>query len=274
MPSGKQIGKVQGRITMEVTVSGKRDRQDARYFGRRRGGDRRTFWLMVAVVLIKPVLLILNRRTWSGMRNVPMKGGVIFACNHISQADPLSVAHYVYNTGRNPRFLAKDGVFKLPVVGRIIEWTGQIPVYRGGADAIKSLHTAIEKVDNGFAVMFYPEGTTSKQPEHWPMRGRTGVARLALETGAPVIPLTVWGPHRLYDPIRKRLRLRPRTPVEVTAGPAVDLSEWEGAEPTLENLQAMTDAIMLVVRDQLARVRGEEAPPLYDHKVAKTRKDV
>ncbi|MGH8877654.1 MAG: lysophospholipid acyltransferase family protein [Stackebrandtia sp.] len=219
--------------------------------------------------MIKSFLWFSFRRSWSGMRHVPMKGGVILACNHISQADPLAVAHWAYNTGRNPSFLAKASVFKIPVVGKLIGLAGQIPVYRGGADAAKSLQAAISRVDNGGSVIFYPEGTTSKQPEHWPMRGRTGIARLVLETGAPVIPMTVWGPQRLYDPVRKKLKLRFRTPVTITAGPAVDLSRWKGAEPNAENLTGITDAIMLRIRDQLAELRGETAPPLYDMKAAK-----
>src|SRR5690606_29144274 len=104
---------------------------------------------------------------------------------------------------------------KVPVAGKLIKWTGQIPVYRGGTDAIKSLHAAIQRVTGGGSVIFYPEGTTSKQPEHWPMKGRTGVARLALETGAPVIPMTVWGPQRIFDPVRKKFRFGLRNPATV-----------------------------------------------------------
>ncbi|MGH8791396.1 MAG: lysophospholipid acyltransferase family protein, partial [Stackebrandtia sp.] len=121
----------------------------------------------------------------------------------------------------------------------------------------------------GSAVIFYPEGTTSKQPGHWPMRGRTGIARLAMETGAPVIPMTVWGPHRLFNPVTKKLRLRPRAPVTVVAGEPVDLSAFDGAEPDAETLEAMTETILLRIRDQLAEIRGEEPPPLYDLKAAK-----
>jgi 1-acyl-sn-glycerol-3-phosphate acyltransferase len=254
---------------MEVNVARAKDRLDAWYFGRRRGGDRRIFWLMFAVCIVKPAMHLLTRRRWSGMRNVPLTGGVIFAVNHISQADPPAVAHYVYNSGRNPRFLAKAGVFKLKVIGDIISRTGQIPVYRGSADAVKSLHAAIEAVNQGFGVIVYPEGTTTRQPQHWPMKGRTGVARLALETGAPVIPVTVWGPHHLFDPVRKKLRLRPRTPVSITAGEQVDLTQWAGLQPSAEVLEAMTEAVMLRLRDQLATQRGQTPPPLYDHRLAK-----
>lgn len=251
-----------------------KDKLDAKYWWSRSGGDRRGFWLLVVAAFLKTFLWLVYRRTWSGMRHVPMTGGVILACNHISQADPLAVAHFVYNTGRNPSFLAKDGVFKVPVAGKLIKWTGQIPVYRGGADAIKSLDAALERVNAGGSVIFYPEGTTSKQPEHWPMKGRTGVARLALETGAPVVPMVVWGPQRVFDPVRKKFRFGLRNPATVVAGEPVDLSTWRGAEPTTETLSAMTDAIMIRIRDQLAAVRGQTPPELYDPKAAKqTRKE-
>lgn len=247
-----------------------RDDADVVYTGRRRGGTERPgFWLRVAVILVKPTLMLFTRRTWRGMRHIPPTGGAILACNHITHVDPLVVAHFVYNSGRNPSFLAKAAVFKLPVIGRIIKATGQIAVHRGGADAIRSLHEAIDAVNDGKSVIFYPEGTTSKQPDHWPMRGKTGVARLAAETGAPVIPISHWGSQALFDPIRKKLRLRPRTRVTVVAGEPVDLSRWHGAEPSTETLTAMSEAIMLRVRDQVADIRGETPPDLYDLKAAR-----
>ncbi|MGH8794644.1 MAG: lysophospholipid acyltransferase family protein, partial [Stackebrandtia sp.] len=116
---------------------------------RPRGAERRGFWMMVIVCIVIPVLLVMTRRTWSGMRNVPVRGGAILACNHISHADPLPVAHFVHNAGRKPRFLAKASVFKLKGFGSLFKAAGQVPVYRGGADAVKSLHAAIEMVDEG-----------------------------------------------------------------------------------------------------------------------------
>ncbi|CAM3235113.1 1-acyl-sn-glycerol-3-phosphate acyltransferases [Stackebrandtia soli] len=251
-----------------MTRGGGKD--DAWYWGRKPGGDRRPFWLRVAAVIVKPTNMYMFRRDWRGMENIPLRGGLIFAVNHISHADPMPVAHYVYNSGRNPRFMAKDGVFRIPVAGKIIAATGQIPVFRGGADAVKSLHAAIDIVKDGQAVIIYPEGTNTRQPQHWPMRGRTGVARLALETGAPVIPITVWGPQNVVNPITKKKNFAPRRPVTIVAGPPIDLSRWEGASAAADVLQSMTDVVMLRLRDQLAEIRGEEPPPLFDPKAAQT----
>ncbi|GIG69116.1 1-acyl-sn-glycerol-3-phosphate acyltransferase [Phytomonospora endophytica] len=242
-------------------------------FGRRKGGDQKVgFWLRVAVLLVKPVMSLMTRATWLGFENIPLKGGAIFAVNHLSHADPLLMAFYVYDSGRNPSFLGKASIFKIPVLGPIIQATGQIPVYRGTSDAVKSLHAAIGAVRSGQAVIIYPEGTTTRSPDLWPMRGKNGVARLALETGAPVIPIAQWGPQNLYNPITKKMRLRPRTPCVVKAGPAVDLSAWDGVEATASTLNEMTDTIMRAVAGLVGELRGEAPPPLYDPAARKNNK--
>jgi len=78
-----------------------------------------------------------------------------------------------------------------------------------------------------------------------------------------VIPMVMWGPERIFDPRTGKLKLRPRTPVTVVAGPPVDLSRWAGATPTREILTEMTEEIMLRLRQMLAEVRGGTPPPLY-----------
>jgi 1-acyl-sn-glycerol-3-phosphate acyltransferase len=130
-------------------------------------------------------------------------------------------------------------------------------------DAAKALEAATRAVRGGDAVIIYAEGTTTKEPNLWPMKGKTGVARLALDTGAPVVPVVMWGPQRIFDPRTAKLRLRPRTPVTVVAGPPVDLTKWADAQPTSATLYEMTEHIMMVLREMLAEVRGEPAPPLW-----------
>src|SRR5206468_2100360 len=136
----------------------------------------------------------------------------------------------------------------------------QIPVRRGTVDAVRALDAAVAAVRAGDAVIVYPEGTTPKSGDLWPQRGKTGIARLHLQTGAPVVPMITWGAHRIYDPRSRKLRFRPRTPVTVVAGPPIDLSKWAGAPITPANLYALTDEIMIALRDMLAEVRGEPAP--------------
>ncbi|GCD42755.1 lysophospholipid acyltransferase family protein [Streptomyces paromomycinus] len=227
------------------------------------------FWYRLAAVICKPPLLVLFKRDWQGMEHVPADGGFITAVNHNSYLDPLSYAHYQYNTGRVPRFLAKSGLFKGGFVGLMMRGTGQIPVYRESADAAVAFRAAVAAINKGECVAFYPEGTLTRDPDMWPMQGKTGAARVALLTKAPVIPVAQWGANEVMPPYakEKKLRLFPRKTLRVKAGPAVDLSEFYGKEPTAEVLREVTDKVMAAVTAILAEVRDEPAPAEpYDHR--------
>ncbi|GAA0801312.1 lysophospholipid acyltransferase family protein [Spirilliplanes yamanashiensis] len=222
------------------------------------------FWPRAVAGLVKPTLTVWTRRTWTGMENLPADGrGVIVASNHVSHFDPLTCSHFIYDAGRWPQFLAKASVFKVPVIGWIITQCRQIPVERGSVEAARSLDKLVAALKAGGTVVIYPEGTTTKEPGLWPMRGKTGVARLALATGAPVVPMAMWGPQDIFDPRSGKLSFRWRRPVSVTVGKPVDLSKWEGAAPTRATLDEMTEAIMLEIRGLVAGLRQEEPPPLY-----------
>ncbi|MCR8578931.1 lysophospholipid acyltransferase family protein [Streptomyces sp. Isolate_219] len=220
------------------------------------------FWYRLAAVICKPPLLVLFKRDWRGMDHIPADGGFITAVNHNSYLDPLSYAHYQYNTGRVPRFLAKAGLFRSGFVGLMMRGTGQIPVYRETTDAANAFRAAVTAIDKGECVAFYPEGTLTRDPELWPMQGKTGAARVALLTKAPVIPVAQWGANDAMPPYakEKKLRLFPRKTLRVQAGPPVDLSAFYDREPTAEVLRAATDVIMAAITEQLAVVRGEPAP--------------
>ncbi|MFF0626686.1 lysophospholipid acyltransferase family protein [Streptomyces sp. NPDC004296] len=220
------------------------------------------FWYRLAAVICKPPLLVLFKRDWRGMEHIPVDGGFITAVNHNSYLDPLSYAHYQYNTGRVPRFLAKAGLFKSGFVGVMMRGTGQIPVYRETTDAATAFRAAVNAIEKGECVAFYPEGTLTRDPKMWPMQGKTGAARVALLTKAPVIPVAQWGANEAMPPYakEKKLQLFPRKTLRVQAGPPVDLSEFYGQEPTAEVLRAVTEKIMAAVTAELAGIRGETAP--------------
>jgi len=121
-------------------------------------------------------------------------------------------------------------------------------------------------------VAFYPEGTLTRDPELWPMAGKSGAARVALLTKAPVIPVAQWGANLVMPPYAKehRLRLLPRKTLRVLAGPPVDLTRFYGLEPTPEVLREMTEAIMRAITELLAELREQPAPPvLSDDRPAK-----
>ncbi|WP_406282328.1 lysophospholipid acyltransferase family protein [Embleya sp. NBC_00896] len=219
------------------------------------------FWYRLAVVVIKPLLLLFTKRDWRGTENIPTSGGFVTAVNHISYVDPLTYAHFQYDTGRVPRFLAKSGLFKIPVVGRVLAGAGQIPVYRDSADAALAFRAAVEAIEKGECVAVYPEGTITRDKALWPMLGKTGAARIALSTGAPVIPVAQWGAHEILPPYTKRPRLFPRKTMRVLAGPPVDLDEFRGRELTADVLRGATDRIMESVTELLSKLRDEPAPP-------------
>ncbi|WP_445396352.1 lysophospholipid acyltransferase family protein [Streptomyces sp. LE64] len=218
------------------------------------------FWYRLAAALCKPPLVVLFKRDWRGTENIPASGGFITVVNHNSHVDPIAYAHFQYNTGRPPRFLAKHGLFRKGFVGAAMRGTGQIPVYRESTDALSAFRAAIDAVRRGECVAFYPEGTLTRDPDQWPMAGKTGAARVALTTRCPVIPVAQWGANLLLPPYATRPRPWPRKTHRVLAGPPVDLSRFYGEEQTPELLKEVTEVIMAAVTAQLEVLRGEKAP--------------
>jgi 1-acyl-sn-glycerol-3-phosphate acyltransferase len=217
-------------------------------------------WYRLAVIVLKPVLLALTKRNWQGRENLPATGGVITVANHVSYVDPFTFAHFVYEGGRLPRFLAKESLFRLPLLGRIVRGAKQIPVHRETRDAGAAYSAAVEAVRAGECVSFFPEGTLTRDPAGWPMRGKTGAVRVALETGAPLVPVAQWGAHEILPPYSKRPHLFPRHTVSVTAGPPIDLSRFQGRPVTVPLLVEATEHVMDVLTGMVEEIRGEKAP--------------
>jgi 1-acyl-sn-glycerol-3-phosphate acyltransferase len=224
---------------------------------------------MVSVGILRPLLFFMLKRDWRGREHIPAGGGVIVAANHLSWSDPLALAHFVYESGRYPVYLAKDALFDIKVLGSILRKLGQIPVYRDRADAGLALRAAEAGLRAGECLMFYPEATVTRDPRLWPMTGKTGAARLALATGTPVIPVAHWGAHILWPYGTKSFRPFPRKTMHVLAGPPVDLSKYEGEPLNAQTLEAATMDIMHAIADLLGELRGEKPPEkLYDHHAA------
>lgn len=212
------------------------------------------------VVALKPTMTAITRRDWAGERFIPPEGvGCVVAANHISEVDPLVVAHYLNDAGRVPRFMAKASIFDLPIAGDILRHLGQIPVYRESRDASLSLQGALTAVADGGCVVVYPEATLTRDPDLWPMRGKSGAARIALETGCPVIPLAHWGAQRILPPYGRVARLFPPSRVTVRAGRPLLFDDLAGATRG-QFLRTATDRIMAAITTQLESIRGETAP--------------
>lgn len=231
---------------------------------RSRRAERPGPYLRFCAMVLIPLIDLAWRRRWLRSERIPVGGPAIIAINHISYADPLVVARFIWDTGRAPRFLAKASLFTLPVVGRVIAGAGQIPVHRGTQDADHALQGAVEALERGEMVLIYPEGTVTRDPDFWPMQAKTGIARLALlAPDVPVIPVGQWGAQDFLDVYNKRFHPLPRKQVAVSVGQPIDLSGWRGRPASQQNLRSMTDEIMRAVRDQVAELRGERPPAQF-----------
>ncbi len=213
-----------------------------------------------AVGILRPLLMVLTKRDWRGAENLPRTGGFVVAPNHVSHLDPVIFAHFMYDNGREPYFLGKEGVFRVPVVGAILRGAQQIPVYRNTGRAADSYRAAVAAVEQGKCVAVYPEGTLTRDPDLWPMVGKTGAARIALATRCPVIPVAQWGPQEILEPYGKRPKLLPRKTMRVSAGPPVDLSDLHDRPRTGEVLREATNRIMAAITVELEQIRSEKAP--------------
>lgn len=217
-------------------------------------------WRLLSVIVLRPLLHLLVRNKWSGRENIPRKGPVIFAPNHMSYADWGTDALFFQANGRYPTFMIKSSAFEVKGIGPFLYKAGQLPVNRGRNDAGLVLKLAEKALAEGAAVVVYPEGTATRDPDLWPMVAKTGVARLALATGAPVIPVAHWGTHNVLPYGSKKPRLFPRQTVRTVAGQPVDLSAWAGKYTSAKALRGATDAIMGDVTALLAELREEEPP--------------
>jgi 1-acyl-sn-glycerol-3-phosphate acyltransferase len=219
-------------------------------------------WRIFAGRLLQVLLRILMKHEQQGRENLPREGGVIVAPNHLSYADWGAVAIYSYEAGRFPTFLIKSSIFKVKVIGPFLRVLGQLPVYRNRGDAAVVLKAAEAALRDNQCVIVYPEGTASRDPGLWPMVAKTGAARLALKTGVPVIPVAHWGAQDVLAYGSTRPHVFPRRTVRLVAGPAVDLSAFEGKPLTATTLREATAVIMADVTALLAGLRQETPPAI------------
>lgn len=227
----------------------------------RRGADKTVGW-RVLVGVVAPFLLLLARYRVRNPERIPASGAFILSPNHMTNFDPLVTGYAVWKAGRVPRFLAKAGLFRVPVLGALLRGMGQIPVERAGvAVGSDPLAAAGRLVDEGLAVIVYPEGTLTRDPDLWPMRGKYGAVRLALEHGIPIIPCAHWGAQAVLPRYSKRLSVFPRKNIDIVFGEPLDLSRWADAPRTSATYAEATTALMNAITELLEQLRGQTAPP-------------
>jgi 1-acyl-sn-glycerol-3-phosphate acyltransferase len=227
--------------------------------------EKRGWAWATVVAIVKPVLITTTRHEWIDGEKIPASGGCVVAMNHISHIDPLTLGWLLYEHGRLVRYLAKDALFETPVLKYIVRDAKQIPVSRLTTDAAKAFEAACDAVRAGECVGVYPEGTITKDPGGWPMRGKTGAARIALETGCPVIPIGQWGAQEILPAYSFKFHAFPRRTAHYKVGDPVDLSDLKGrieqeGAITNEVLQEATERIMVAITDLVADLRHETPP--------------
>lgn len=177
------------------------------------------------LALTRPELVPYARFDISGVENIPAEGAAIVVANHRSYFDPMALGMALAKRGRPVRFLGKKEVFDAPIVGQVARAMGGIRVERGtGSD--EPLAEAAAALEMGELVALMPQGTIPRGPAFFDpvLKGRWGAARLAALTGAPVIPVGLWGTERVWprsERLPNLLALRHPPRVTVTVGPPV-----------------------------------------------------
>ena len=228
--------------------------------GPRRGREANAVWRVAAGIAI-PLFDPMARIEIRGGEKLPHEGSFVVTPNHLTNIDPVVVARTLWTLGCVPRFLAKASLFRVPLFGRLMHAMGHVPVERGGrTHGSNPLEVARALVATGGGVIVYPEGTLTRDDDLWPMRGKSGAVRLAIEAGVPLVPMAHWGGQQLLGRYSKALRPFPRKRVQVAIGDPVDLSAYRGRPLDQAALAEATALVMRRITELLEELRGERAP--------------
>lgn len=220
---------------------------------RRRRRTEYPFVAYVVALIVCPVTWVLARCEFRGLDRLP-EGSYVLVSNHVTKLDPLMLIRFVWTARRMPHFMAKASLFHLPVVGWVLRHSGQIPVDRGGR-GVAAVDAARGWLERGQTVQIYPEGTLTRDPELWPMRGKSGAVRLAIETGVPIVPIAHWGAQDILPRYSNRLHLWPRHRFVVQVGEPIPAERFAGLHDA-KDIQEATDAVMDAITAELETLRG------------------
>lgn len=220
------------------------------------------FWPLAGLII--PVVSLFLKLEVEGEENLPEEGSFVLAANHYSELDPLAVATAVYHLGRAPRFLAKESLFTNKLTGWAFRGTGMVPVARASSSraATQTIEAAKRLAEHGHGVIVYPEGSLTRDPDLWPMRGKSGAVRLAFAGDIPLIPMAQWGVQEVLPRYAKRPTLWPlRRRVRILIGPPVDLDRFRAQPATGDVIAQATNVVMDRIADLLGELRGQTPPP-------------
>lgn len=221
----------------------------------------------LARAILRPFLAAWFRWTIEGEENIPRKGQAILVFNHIAYLDPFAAALVVDRLGRHPRFLAKSELFQDKKVGWILKGAKQIEVKRGTKDAPMALESAVQALKKGEIIVLFPEGTITTDPDLMPMQAKTGAARLALASGAPVIPCAVWGTQNVWPkgyakhwwPPKQDILVRIGEPFELSGDPE-NPDDWrKAADKVTDEISLLVAGLRPAIPDRRRRARKSAA---------------
>lgn len=218
----------------------------------------------LAKAILKPWLAGWFRWSIEGRENIPQRGPALIAFNHIAYLDPLAAAYVVDSVGRRPRFLAKSELFQDKRIAWVLKGAKQIEVRRGTREAPMALHNAVAALERGECVVVFPEGTITTDPDLKPMPAKTGIARLALKTNAPLLPCALWGTQNIWPkgyakrwwPPRQDILVRVGRPMQI-AGDPDSTEDWKrvGAE-VMDSIATLAASLRPAVPDRRRRKRS------------------
>ncbi|MFM6980498.1 MAG: lysophospholipid acyltransferase family protein [Micrococcales bacterium] len=215
----------------------------------------------VAAVISPLIRLTFGLRV-KGAEKLPKEGAFIVVSNHVTKVDALAMAYFLYHrVGRTPHFLAKEGLFRLAGIGPLLIKAGQIPVYRTRAGKNdEPLRAAYECLKHGGVIAIFPEGTLTRDPDLWPMRGRSGAVRLAVEGNVPVFPIAHWGDQEILPRYTSKLRGGFWKKVDLLVGDEIDLKKYRIGRMSTTELTEATEMVMNKITELVEVLRGEKAP--------------
>jgi 1-acyl-sn-glycerol-3-phosphate acyltransferase len=221
-----------------------------------------TLAVRIVAGILAPIVRLMFKVQVEGMEKLPKSGAYILAPNHATNVDALAVAYLIYiKTKRAPHFLTKEKLFRIPLVGSILLAAGQIPVFRtGGQRNDDSLRVAHAYLQAGHSVCVFPEGTLTRDPDSWPMRGKTGAVRLALDSGVPVYPVGQWGSEKIMARYSSKFRPGFWKKVSFLVGDEIDLDRFRKPNPAPAEVLEATEVVMSAITKLVEQLRGEKAP--------------
>lgn len=218
--------------------------------------------LRLVALILQPLVRFMFKIEVEGMEKLPKQGAYILVPNHATNVDALGVAYFIYvMLKRAPHFLAKEKLFRIPIFGSVILAAGQIPVFRtGGQRNDDSLRVAYSYLEAGHSICVFPEGTLTRDPDMWPMRGKTGAVRLAIQSGVPVYPVGQWGSEQVMGRYSKKFRPGFWKKVRFVVGDEIDLSKYRKDPLPPAELYEATEVVMKEITKLVEYLRGEKAP--------------